>query len=192
MTATSAPFGLIPISHPSGQVRNEVILNGVTSGYTSNIGFGTPVRLDPTTRKLVAAAVNQDYYGVFAGCQYKQSATAPLVTLSKNFIANTTYIGDFYAFVWTDPDILYKIQANGSLTQATALGNQADFVNPGVVNTLGNSTAAISTTLLGTGVQGQMRIMNIYPGVDNSWGDAFTVVEVQIARQQNVANKTAI
>lgn len=193
MSSTASPFGMLPFMHGSGgQVRNQVLLNGITSGYTSDIGYGTPVRLDPTTRKIVAATTAQDFLGVFAGIIYKATNTSALVTFSKNWVANTSYVGDVQVMLWTDPNIIYRIQANGSLLEANALGNQADFVNPGVVSTLGNSTAAISTTLAGTGVQAQLRIVDLDRAVDNAWGDAFTIVQVQIARNQYIANKTAV
>lgn len=193
MSATNAPYGLMPVMHGSGgQVRNQVVLNGITSGYASDIGFGTPVRLDPTTRKIVVAPATGDIYGVFAGVIYKRTLTDSLVTETKSWVANTTYVGDIQVLVWTDPNIIYKIQANGSLLQANAFGNQANLVNPGVVSSIGDSTATISTTLAGTGVQAQLRIIDLHRAIDNAWGDAFTQVQVQIAQQQYVANKVAV
>lgn len=193
MSSTNAPYGLIPVMHGSGgQVRNQVLLNGITSGYTADIGYGSPVRLDPTTRKIVIAPATGDIYGVFAGVIYKRTLSDTLVTFAKNWSANTTYVGDIQVCVWTDPNITYKIQANGSLLEANALGNQANLVNPGVVSSIGDSTATISTTLAGTGVQAQLRIIDLHRAIDNAWGDAFTQVQVQIAQQQYVANKTAV
>jgi hypothetical protein len=49
----------------------------------------------------------------------------------------------------------------------------------------------ISTTLAGSGAVGDMRIIGLTPAVDNDWGDAFTVVQVQVSRSQFVATINA-
>jgi len=46
--------------------------------------------------------------------------------------------------------------------------------------------------LAGSSAVGDMRIIGLYPGVDNAWGDAYTVVQVQISRSQYVATINAI
>jgi hypothetical protein len=50
----------------------------------------------------------------------------------------------------------------------------------------------ISTSLVGTSAVGDLRIINLSPGVDNDWGDAYTVVQVQVSRSQYVATINAI
>ena len=50
----------------------------------------------------------------------------------------------------------------------------------------------MSASLVGSSTQGQMRIVDIAPNVDNNWGDAYTVVRVQISKPQFVAVVTAI
>ena len=52
--------------------------------------------------------------------------------------------------------------------------------------TLGASTAA------GNGTQGQMRVVDLAPYVDNSWGDSYTVVRVVNAMSQFFGSVTAI
>jgi len=52
--------------------------------------------------------------------------------------------------------------------------------------TLGASTAA------GNGVQGQMRVVDIAPYVDNNWGDAYVIVRVVNANSQFFGAVTAI
>ena len=56
----------------------------------------------------------------------------------------------------------------------------------------GLSAATLSATLAGAGVQAQWRIVGFAGYVDNTPGDAFTIVQVQLARSQYVANKVAI
>jgi hypothetical protein len=50
----------------------------------------------------------------------------------------------------------------------------------------------ISSSLAGSGSVGDMRIINLSNGVDNAWGDAYTVVQVQVSRSQYVATINAI
>ena len=107
--------------------------------------------------------------------------------------AAQTTLGSANAKCWVDEDekIVYKVQANGSLA-ATAIGDQADVASVGTGSaSTGQSTASLGT-LVGATVQGQFRIVDIDRSEDNAWGDAFTVVHVQLARSQFIANKVAI
>ncbi len=193
MSSTAAPFGMNPIRMRSGRFMAvpRAIQGGIVSGYGAAIYYGSPVILD-TNGTLTIATTNADIMGVFAGCQFVPSATG-LMTPQKNWVASATYVaGTMVAYVWDDPDIIYEIQSNGSLA-ATAVGDQADFVNPGTGSaTLGTSTAAISSTLSGAGVQAQLRIMGLSNKIDNAWGDSYTIVEAMIARHQYVSNKVAV
>lgn len=191
MSSTASPAGLKPIRHVNGKFvpAPRAILNGVASGYSADIYFQAPVTMS-SNGTLIAATTAQDIYGVFAGVQYIANNTA-LMTPVSQFVSGTTYTaGTMYAYVWDDPYIIYEMQANGSLA-ATSVGDQADFVNPGSGSN-GYSTTALSSSLAGAGSSGQMRILGLSTRIDNAWGDSFTVVETQIARQQYTANKNAI
>ena len=183
---TASPNGLTPLMHPSGQVRPSVYPGGIESGYGTALYFGAPVTL-ATTGFLVASTTNQDWLGCFCGVSFVDATQRAQV--SSWWVAGTVAT-QIEAFVIDDPLVQYAIQATGSLT-AASVGDQADFVNPGAGNTLGFSTAAFGA-LVGAGVQGQMRVLRLYTDPDNNWGDAFTTVVVQNARQQYVANKVAV
>jgi hypothetical protein len=45
---------------------------------------------------------------------------------------------------------------------------------------------------VGAGSVGDMRIIGLTPAVDNAFGDAYTVVQVQVSRSQYVATINAI
>jgi hypothetical protein len=49
------------------------------------------------------------------------------------------------------------------------------------------SQATLNASILSTGVQGQVQVLDIAPYPDNDWGDAFTIVRVQVARRQIAA-----
>lgn len=190
MSSTANPYGLQPVNYPTGIVTYNAIQNGIVYGYTSDIGLYSPVTL-ATAGVLNISGTNEDIFGSFAGCEY-MPLTGSLEIKSKNWVSGTAYVtGTLTAYVYSDPKIQYKIQCNGSLAQ-TSIGDEADFSNPSTVNTAGFSQAAISSTLKGNGNTGQLRIVNLAPNVDNAWGDSYTDVFVQLARQQFQATKAAI
>lgn len=185
---TAAPFGLQPRYHPSGRVVAQAFQGGIESGYATSIYQGNPVIM-ATTGYLTIGTTNADVLGIFEGVEYTN--TSGIRQYSKYWPASTVAT-DIIAYVYTDALVVYEVQANGSLAQ-TSIGDQADFVNPGSGSTTtGIGSTAISTTLAGAGSQAQLRIISLSPTPGNAWGDSYTNVYVQIARQQYVANKVAI
>ncbi len=172
MSATAAPYGFIPIYHPSGQNRPRPY--PIASGYNTAIGKGDAVVLD-TTGTLTIGTTTVDLIGVFAGVTYTDANGVP--TNSPNWVASTTAT-NIQAWVYDDPDTVFQAQANGSLA-ATVIGDQCDLV-AGTVNAVtGLSTMALNATPEGAGQQGQFRVVELGQGIDNAWGDAYTVVQVQ-------------
>jgi len=192
MSSTNAPFGLRPVAHlKGGEPRLVRIKSVIQSGYAASLGKYTPIKIDPTTGYIVVADNSTDFVGVFAGCSYRPTGQT-LFTTTHYWVTGTTYqAGTMEVYAYIDENIIYEIQANGSLAQ-TAIGQQANLVNPGTVNGLGFSSSAISTTLVGTGNTDQLRILDVAYLPDNAWGDTYTVVNVQIAMHQFVSNKNTL
>lgn len=191
MSATLNGFGLRPKFSKTGYVRPTAYYGGIASGYSSAIYKYSPVIM-ATAGTLTIGTQAADILGVFAGVEYVDSTGRQII--QPYWPAAGTYASDMVAYVWDDPNIIYDIQADGSLAQ-TSIGDQADFTTAtvGSGNTVpGYSVATLNHTLAGAGVQAQLRILSLYPSIENAWGDAFTVVEVNIARNQYVANKVAI
>lgn len=195
MTTLLQPFGAKPIRHINGKFvpPPRMIPGGIASGYSGSIYFQAPV-LFTSSGTIQIATVANDWYGVFAGCQYV-STTTGLLTPSMFWPASTSYVaGTMQAFVWDDPNIIYEIQCDGSLAQ-TSVGDQADFTTATIGSgstTTGLSSSTISSTLVGASSQGQLSIRGLSLEINNAWGDTFTIVEVQNARSQFVSNKVAI
>lgn len=189
MSAISAPFGLRPAFHPSGLDRAVALAGGIASGYGTGILKGQPVALN-TSGNIVAIAAGDTYQGAFAGHEYTD--TTGRRQISNQWVANTAYqTGSQVTYYYSDPLIVYEIQANGSLAQ-TSIGDQANFISVTAGSTTtGLSQCMISTSLAGSGAVGDMRIIGLGNGVDNAWGDAFTVVQVQVSRSQFVATINA-
>jgi hypothetical protein len=178
MTAVSAPFGLRPARHRSaGLIRTEIAT--IATGYASTIYKGAPVKMlsDGT---IGLAAAGDAFVGVLMGVEYNDSLGKPT---KGHWIANTAGT-DIVAYITTDPDIIYHIQATATLAQ-THVGNLLDISNEGtgVALEAGTSTATANAASVGT-VSAQLQILGFRPGPDNVQGDAFPILEVRIAEHQ--------
>ena len=182
MSATNAPFGLRPAFHPSGLDRATALADGITSGYGSSILKGQPVKYD-TAGVILPAAAGDSFVGAFAGVEWTDTTGRRRV--SNYWPASTAYqTGSCVAYFYNDPNIVYEIQADGSLAQ-TSIGAEADLSNTTAGSTTtGLSAATISTTLVASPNTAQMRIVNLAPYPDNAWGDSFTIVRATIAEYQ--------
>lgn len=192
MSASNAPFGMRPAFHPTGLDRAKAYTNGIASGYATGILKFQPVFMNATGRVIApVAASGADYIGVFAGVDYIDAFGKPVA--SNQWVSGTVTLAGtpVNVWVWDDPYIIYEIQADGSVPQNQ--GNQVDFSNVTAGSTFtGSSACTASATLKGTGVQGMLRIIDKGRQVDNDWGDAFTILQVQVARHQYVSAKTAV
>jgi hypothetical protein len=182
MSSTSAPFGLRPAFHPSGLDRAQALANGITSAYNTDILKGQPVKYD-TAGVIVVAAAGDAFVGAFDGVEWTDTTGRRRV--SNYWPANTAYTtGSCVAYFYNDPNIVYEIQADGSVAQS-AIYDEADLSNTTAgSNVTGLSQCTLSATLKGANGQGQMRIVDLAPYVDNAWGDSYTVVRATIAKHQ--------
>lgn len=197
MSATSAPFGLRPAFHPSGLDRAQALAGGIVSGYASNIFKGQPVQYGTTANggtvgTIIPAGSTGAWSGAFAGVQWTD--TTGRARVSNYWPANTAYTaGTCTAYFYNDSNIVYEIQADASLAQ-TSIGNEYNFSN----TTNGSSTTGLSAATLGAstavnvGSNGQMRVVDLAPYVDNAWGDAYTIVRVVNSASQFFGSFNAI
>jgi len=203
MSSTSAPFGLRPAFHPSGLDRAQALAGGIVSGYATDILKGAPIRYNSTAGTSVAAgtitnaAATGVWTGAFAGCEWTD--TTGRRRISNYWPASTTYVvGSCIAYFYNDANIVYEIQSDATIAQ-TSLGGEYNFsANTGFTVTSGSNTTGLSSTALGVstaaanGAQGQMRVVDIAPYVDNAWGDTYVIVRVVNASSQFFGSVTAI
>ncbi len=201
MSAALNGYGIRPAYANNGMASCRTYPNGIASGYATGILKYQPVALN-SSGQLVAASLAADWLGVFAGVKWIDASGIPHV--SDQWTAGTVYVSTSGSIsagygievsVWDDPEIVYSIQANGSLVQS--LGGQVDFASI----TAGSATTGLSACLadassLTTSGQKQLRIVELSPSPallgTNAWGDAFTEIRVQNARHQYIANKVAV
>jgi hypothetical protein len=187
MSATNAPFGLRPAFHPSGLDRAQALAGGIPSAYNTDILKGQAVLYVAGSGTIEPVNATGDALsGAFAGVEWTDTTGRRRV--SNYWPANTAYqTGSCVAYFYNDPNIVYEIQAAGSVAQ-TSIGLDANLSNFAAgSNVTGLSQATLNASILSTGVQGQVQILDIAPYPDNDWGDAFTIVRVQVARRQIAA-----
>jgi hypothetical protein len=187
MSATNAPFGLRPAFHPSGLDRAQALAGGIPSAYNTDILKGQAVLYVAGSGVIEPVNATGDALsGAFAGVEWTDTTGRRRV--SNYWPANTAYqTGSCVAYFYNDPNIVYEIQADGSVAQ-TAIGLDANLSNFAAgSNVTGLSQATMAATPLSTGTQGQLQILDLAPYVDNAWGDNFTIVRVQVARRQIAA-----
>ena len=193
MSATLAPFGLKPVYHPSGLVRS---LN-YTGVYDTNAVFysGTAVSLNNSgTASTLAVASNtptsnQRLAGVFGGVEYTDASGRR--TVSKWFGPALGTATDVVMWVFMDPEIVYEIQATGSVA-SSAVGQEYNLLNNSSGQIIGNgglgtSTASLDPTNVAAGTQAQLQVVGLGREITNAWGDANTIVQVKIANDRFVA-----
>lgn len=184
MASVLAPFGLKPSYHPSGEIRP--ITGTIASGYTSNIYLYSPVAYLDGVITLAAAAARA--IGTFLGVQYTD------VNGRRNFSNKwpaSTVATEIVCWLTSDQQIVYTIQGAGSITESD-IGEQADWSTNDT--NAGNLVTGLSNVTIGTpsasGNNG-LRIIGLTATPDNAWGDAFTIVNVQISEHQNTADVAA-
>jgi len=221
MSATFQPFGLKPVYHPSGLDRAVPFVG--TNTYVAGTTYTAPYSLSgaqvafyqyqpvaiTTSGQLTVAnqtANSGKVYGVFDGVEYTNSdgrrsvakyATKATLDASTNIVF----------WIFSDPALVYEVQAHGAVTSA-AIGTEYNFdtvagslVTDGTaigVGGAGFSTTALLATAVGSGNQGQVRVVGLgrevaYPaGNTNAWGDTYTIVQVQISNNQFAAASVSV
>ena len=219
MSTTLKPFGLKPAFHTSGLDRATPFA-GTNSYITGTADFSAPyllstgeafyqyqpVAVDPATGKLTIASTQTNrLIGSFDGVEFTDSQGRRSVAkwASKATLDASTQI---VFWLFTDPQLVYEIQATGPIG-ATAIGAEYNFsatagYTPSSGTSIGNGGAGFSTCALNpsgvaAGAQGQVKVVGLgrevaFPtGELNAWGDAYTIVQVQIANSQLVAPSVA-
>ena len=185
MSTSSQPFGLRASYSPSGVIRPTAYT--ILTGYASNILQNQPVKIG-SDGTIQAAAIGDRFIGTFSGVEFTDSDGRRRVA---NKWTASTAATEIVAYVTLDPSIVYEIQANGSIA-VTDIGSQADFTTITAGSTVtGLSAMMLDTATLTNSGNASLRIIDLAPGPDNAFGDNYTIVQVQIAEHQNVADRAA-
>jgi len=189
MSAFPAPFGLKPLYHPSGVIRPKA--SDVASGYATNLFMYTPVNLAPGTGTgLVIAAgspIAGPAVGSFLGVEFTPSTGRRQY---QPWWPGNQVAQQIVAYYTDDQLITYEVQANGSVNESHQ-GNQANMTAEAGNLITGFSTSALDVATLTNSGNALVKIIGLSYGPLNAWGDAYTIVQVQIANHTFTATRVA-
>lgn len=179
MTTASSPFGLRPVFHPSGVIRQRHLVNGIASGYATAIYTGTPVK--PTTDgTLVASGTGADnMIGVFQGVEF---SSAGAFRILPYWPASQTYDADGLMEVYFtfDKNIVYEAQMSATVASTVNFETtNLTQTSQGSVYT-GQSTQTLTASTTGASA-GLVQIIGIAPYSNNAWGDTYPIVRCVIS-----------
>lgn len=177
-----------PVFNQSGFIRPTI--GTWASGYNTSVFTGDAIsaQADGSVGATAAGAGNR-LLGSFIGVEYADASGKPW---EANFWTAGTVTNANYptrVYFYSDPNITYEIQADGSVAQLN-IGEQAAVKNVSAGSTFtGLSGMQLNSSTLSNSTPNQLRVVGLAQYVDNAFGDAFTIVQVQIAQHQYVASQ---
>lgn len=185
MPNVNAPFGLKPLSRLDGGIVGRVNNYSIADAYASTIGFGDLVVLAGTfnsntpypSANIALGATTNTFRGVFAGCTYQD--TLGNFIFSPKWVASTATLNAVgaQAYVYDDPQIIFKVQA--LLTSPTS----AQLEGFAAINYVAPNSLGISQTTI-TGYQAGITDVKLL-GLTQDPGNAianYALVKVLIAK----------
>ena len=187
MATSATPYGLKPIGLIGGQsYAGSTRQIKIASAYGTNIYNGSIVAVVATGTLAIVTNIGSaaspfpaGTVGVFVGCSYTDPSTSQK-TFKQNWPTGTV-ASDAVGYVVDDPDVLFMVQADGTVSQA-ALGSNAPLAAVQSTSTgsttTGNSTSALDATVaVTTGIA--FRIVDFVDSPTSTVGDAYTDVIVK-------------
>jgi len=165
MANKDAPFGFRPVGELGSGIQNGGTSKyKIASGESDVIFKGDVVHLETSGCITVSGNTTTTNIGVFNGCFYNDPTTQK-PTWSNYYPGSITpTVGDIDAFVYDDPNMLFEVQANGTIAQ-TAVGDNCDQVYAAGSTINGQSKSELGAVAGGTA---QFRVVRICEDPDNS------------------------
>jgi hypothetical protein len=166
MSATAAPFGLIPVGNLSGTYNGSFRQYPILSTESTRICFGDLVKLtdagSTTTIQKDTGTTSATPIGIFLGCRYTDLSTGQ-TQFSQQWSGTAHTNGMVY--VCDDPNVLFEIQADGSVNDDDIAANAA--LVQGTSNaTLGISRVSLDISTAATTAALPIRIVDFKGGFD--------------------------
>ena len=180
MATSATPMGAEPVDtlSASGSFTGKVRHIKIASGYGTAIFYGDFVKLvaaGTLEKAAVTTSVVAGTVGIFVGCAYTDPSTNQK-TFNQQFPASTA-ADDIVGYVVDDPDLLFRMQGDGSIAQ-TGLGNNVSAVSTAGSTSIGRSKNAKDASTIATTNSLPLRIVDFVDGPSSSVGDSFTDVIV--------------
>lgn len=149
MTNVNAPFGFRYFGRAEGGSPTSGLTSAIIdSAYNVAIGFGDAVIPVGGGGIQVATASTVPMFGIFAGCEYYNTAIGRKVW-SPNWPGSGNS-GNGLAYVYSDPQAWFEVQTDGTSPMTVADINANAQLVAGTVNSFGFSTMTVSHTSAGT------------------------------------------
>lgn len=186
MTTSKALFGFQP-SRKRGSGTNSTGTNEypIASAYDTNIFTGDLVIISAGNVE-VAADENEIVQGVFQGCRYVANGEQKF---SSYWPADTSAT-DAYAIIADDPQQVFEVQADASVTAGDLYGSQNFSVTLGTGSTFtGKSGHGVKATSRTTGIA-MVRTLNPVnePGNDVADADERAYLKMNVRLVQHTDN----
>ncbi|MEG9884106.1 MAG: hypothetical protein V6Z86_05730 [Hyphomicrobiales bacterium] len=196
MVATASPFGARAVKSLASRYNSTGSnLFPIANGYATNIFAGDfVVRVADGTIEKATGTTTLSTIGIFIGAEY----TEPNLNYrlrAQFYPANTVGVvggvDQINGYVIDDPEIVFKIQADGPIALADVGSNAAIVQGAGSIAN-GNSTNALDQSSLATTSTLPLRILEIERSPENVAGDAFTDVLVKFNTGHQYLNTTGV
>ena len=180
MATSATPMGAEPTDtlSASGSFTGKVRHMKIASGYGTAIFYGDFVKLvaaGTVEKSAITTSVVAGTVGIFVGCSYTDPSTNQL-TFNQQFPASTA-ASDIMAYVVDDPDLVFRMQGDGSIAQ-TGLGNNVSLVSTAGSTSIGRSKNAVDASTIATTNSLPARIVEFVDGPSSTVGDSYTDVLV--------------
>lgn len=177
MSATAAPFGLRPVGNLGGTYNGSFRQYPILSSESTRICFGDLVKLTDagttTTIQKDTGTTAATPIGIFMGCRYTDLSTGQTqFTQVWSGAAHTNGM----VYVMDDPNVLFEIQADGSVNDDDIAANAA--LVQGTSNlTLGISRVSLDISTTATTAALPIRIVDFRGGFDgDEKGTSFPIM----------------
>lgn len=199
MANVAGPYGAVQWGTASGPVNFAVSGNTpfrIASTYGTAIGFGDLVNLVSATptgylnrwTAATGSAIIQAA-GIFYGCKY--FSTSQKKTVWNNYWPGSDATGDVEAFVCSDPNAQFMIQATSGPVDQTYIGCTSDVTMGTVNTTTGLSAMSLDTPSTSSPTLLPFKVVNIVttpPGANGT--DPATAYNSVIVAFNNMIYKT--
>ena len=180
MATSATPMGAEPTDtlSASGSFTGKVRHMKIASGYGTAIFYGDFVKLvaaGTVEKSAITTSVVAGTVGIFVGCSYTDP-TSNQLTFNQQFPASTA-ASDIMAYVVDDPDLVFRMQGDGSIAQ-TGLGNNVSLVSTAGSTAIGRSKNAVDASTIATTNSLPARIVEFVDGPSSTVGDSYTDVLV--------------
>lgn len=177
MSATAAPFGLRPVGNLGGTYNGSFRQYPILSSYSTRVCFGDIVKLvdagSTTTIEKDAGTSTATPIGIFLGCRFIDISTKQL-TFSQQWSGAAHTEG--MAYVCDDPNVLFEIQADGTVNDDDIAANAA-LVQGTSSATLGISRVSLDISTAATTAALPIRIVDWKGGYDgDEKGTAYPIM----------------